>query len=281
MLFSQINPFIRYARYLKLSRSSHYDEVIAPDARLFYAVGGYGKIKVGHITYEMPPHALLIFHSGIPYHIEAPADFAEYIAINFDHTRAAAHLNIPIKPEPPTKFKESMRTDPCRFEDSEPLSEVLYVREITVIQKTLVRLLGEYTQQLLYYSEKCGYLLAECIAECLRCLQIGQVPGATESSHAVISYVQEHYAQALSNQSVAKTFGYHPKYISALIKRMTGMPLHRYVLHLRLMYAARMLENTGMSMGEVASAAGFCDVAYFSAYFKKHFGTPPSKYRMG
>ncbi|MBE6630580.1 MAG: helix-turn-helix transcriptional regulator [Ruminococcaceae bacterium] len=281
MLFSQINPFVRYARYLKLDRSSRYDEVIAPDARLFYAIGGYGKIKVGHMTYEMAPHALLLIHSGIPYHIETPLDFADYIAINFDHTRTAAHLNIPIKPESKVNFKESMRTDPRQFEDATPLSGVLYLREIDSIHKNLVRLLGEYTRQLLYHSEKCGHLLAECIADCLRCQQIGQAPNATESSHAVISYVQKHYAEEITNQIVAKAFGYHPNYISALIKRMTGMPLHRYVLHLRLMRAAGLLENTGMSVGEVALAAGFCDIAYFSAYFKKHFGTPPSKYRMG
>ena len=229
----------------------------------------------------MPPHALLLINSGIPYHIEAPADFADYIAINFDYTRAAEHLSTPIKPEVKKNFKENMRIAPCHFENDPLLSEVLYLREINGIQKKLVRLLDEYARRLLYHSEKCGHLLAECIADSLRYLQIGQAPGANENSHAIISYIQEHYTKEISNQSVAKTFGYHPNYISMLIKRMTGMPLHRYVLHLRLMYAARMLENTGMSVGEVASAAGFCDVAYFSAYFKKHFGTPPSKYRMG
>ena len=35
MLFSDVNPFIRYARYLKLDPNSSFDEVIAPDARLF------------------------------------------------------------------------------------------------------------------------------------------------------------------------------------------------------------------------------------------------------
>ena len=280
MLFSDINPFVRYARYLNLGNDSEYGEVIAPDARLFYALRGYGKIKVSNTKYDMAPHSLLLIHAGIPYHIEAPTESAEYIAINFDYTREAAHLSIPVKPEPTDAFKESMLIAPCDFEGAEDLSRVLYLKEISMIRKRLMSIVNEYTQQLLYHNEKCGHLLAACIAECLRVSQIGH--GAAEDAHSdrIISYIQQHYAEELTNQSIGKVFGYHPNYISFLVKRMTGMPLHRYVTHLRLMHAAGLLENTGMSVSEVALASGFCDIAYFSAYFKKHFGTPPSKYRM-
>jgi two-component system response regulator YesN len=62
---------------------------------------------------------------------------------------------------------------------------------------------------------------------------------------------------------------------------MTGMPLHRYVLHLRLMHAVNLIENTDLAVSEIADASGFYDVAYFSSYFKKHFGITPTKYKMG
>lgn len=281
MLFSDISPFVRYARHLKLSNESKYNEVIAPDARLFYTLQGYGKIKVDHTEYDMAPHSLLLIQAGIPYHIKAPAESAEYIAINFDYTRKAAHRSLPIKPEPTHTFRPDMLIDPCALEEAEALSQVLYLKEAGTIHQKLMSIVDEYTHQLLYHSEKCGHLLAVCIAECLRLSQIGH--GSADGTHSdrIISYIRLHYAEELTNLSIGKTFGYHPNYISSLVKRMTGMPLHRYITHLRLMHAAGLLENTGLSVSEVALASGFCDVAYFSAYFKKHFGTPPSQYRMG
>ena len=43
----------------------------------------------------------------------------------------------------------------------------------------------------------------------------------------------------------------------------------------------RTLGNTGLTVSEIADASGFYDVAYFSSYFKKHFGITPTKYKMG
>jgi len=72
MLFSEINPYIRYARYLNLTKDSVFDTVVALDARLFYVLDGYGKIKVKNCEYEMEPGSLIIINSGIPYRIYTP-----------------------------------------------------------------------------------------------------------------------------------------------------------------------------------------------------------------
>ena len=41
MLFSEINPYVRYARYLNLDKNSLFDEWVALDARLFYIINGF------------------------------------------------------------------------------------------------------------------------------------------------------------------------------------------------------------------------------------------------
>lgn len=185
MLFSQINPFVRYARCLNLNPNSEYGEVVALDARLFYALDGYGKIKVNDTEYDMTTHSLLLINSGLPYHIKAPENSVEYIAINFDHTREAIHLSAPIKPETKDKFKQSMLIAPCEFEKSKIPSGVLYIKEISTIRKRLMTIIDEYTQQLLYHSEKCGHLLAECIADSLRLSQMGHLSAEREASNRV------------------------------------------------------------------------------------------------
>ena len=89
MLFSQINPYIRYARILSLNKNSHYDNVIPVDARLFYTFSGYGKINVKNKEYEMSASSLIIINSGTPYKIITPENYVNYIAINFDYTQNA------------------------------------------------------------------------------------------------------------------------------------------------------------------------------------------------
>ena len=280
MLVSNIQPFVRYARNMHFDRSTDFFEVIARDARLFYVTGGCGKIKVMDKDYELCENSLLIINAGIHYCIETPKETVDYIVINFDYTRRCEHLTAPINPIKPESFDPQMLTDPCEFEDISALNETLLLKDISQIQKKLTKIVSEYTQKLLYHKEKSSHLLAECIFEALRYWQRRHISPEPSKTNGMIDYIQAHFTEALTNESMAKKFGYHKNYVSYLMKQMTGMPLHKYILHLRLMNAVRLLEDTDLSVSEISAASGFYDVAYFSSYFKTHFGVTPSKYKV-
>ena len=74
-------------------------------------------------------------------------------------------------------------------------------------------------------------------------------------------------------------FGFHKNYISAMIKEYTGMPLHRYLNRVRISHALDMLNDGDIPIGEIARLCGFCDIYYFSRYFKSAVGVSPSEYR--
>lgn len=279
MLFSEINPFIRYARYMDLNKKACYNEVIPLDARLFYAICGYGKIKVESIEYEMHPGSLLIINSGVPYQVIAPEDSVKYIVFNFDYTQKASSYRVPTEPVLKDSFKREMLIDYNTFEDAEMLSGVVYIKKIDLIHTRLTAIVREYMKKLLYHEQKSGHMLAECIADSMRFLKIGDLDFEKASSNRIISYIQNHYSENLTNHSIGKLFGYHPNYVSFLIKQITGMPIHQYIIRVRLINAVNLLENTALSINEIATACGFCDAAYFSGYFKKYFGITPSKYK--
>ena len=279
MIFSKLNPYIRYARYINLGVDACFDEVVPLDVRLFYTLSGYGKIKVKNTEYEMAPNSLLIINSGIPYRIMTPENSVDYIAINFDYTQKAASYNVPINPIKENMYKKEMLVDFNRIDDVTALSEVLYIKEIDTVQKKLNGIVREYMQKLLYHEQKSGHMLAECIVDSVRAMKIENVAIEKESSNQIISYIHNHYPENITNQLIGNLFGYHPNYVSSLIKRITGMPIHQYIIRVRLMNSVKYLENTTLSVSEIATACGFCDTAYFSGYFKKHFGITPSKYR--
>lgn len=279
MLFSEISPYIRYARELKLNQESLFSEVVPVDSRLFYATDGKGSIMVNGKTYEMLPGSLLIINSGTPYHIFTPGESARYLMLNFDYTRRAASLSLPIPPVPKAEFDSSLLVDFNTFDDMDILSDTLYIEKITVIEKKLSSIVNEYAKKLLYYEDKIGHIFAECLSDILRFKDAENAFYDNQSVGKILSYIHENYSSDLTNITLGKIFGYHPNYINQIVHRATGISLHKYVINVRMMNAVSLLENTTYSVGEIAQLCGFCDLPYFSQYFKRHFGIAPSKYR--
>lgn len=279
MLFSELSPYVRYARYMNLDEQSHFNEVIALDARLFYTVDGYGKIKVEDTEYEMFPHSLIIINSGISYHILPPEKHISFVAINFDFTQSANTHSIPIAPVLKNEFTNEWLIDHHTFKDVTALSRVLYIKQIPTVRKEMVNIIDEYTHRLIHYESKIGHMLALCIAESIRVFQTGVVSAENDVEVRILSYMHENLQRNVTNKAIGELFNYHPNYVSSLIKRLTGMPIHQYMIHIRLLKAANLLENTALSCGEIAAVCGFYDSAFFSKSFKSHFGISPSKYR--
>lgn len=66
-----------------------------------------------------------------------------------------------------------------------------------------------------------------------------------------------------------------------LFKESTGASPGNYISSIRIKKACELLENTDLSILNVAEQVGICDQNYFSRLFKKHMGVSPSEYRKG
>ena len=62
------------------------------------------------------------------------------------------------------------------------------------------------------------------------------------------------------------------------LKTLTGKAPQEFMRLIRLEQAAALLRK-GVPVLDVATRCGFPNSKYFSTVFKKHFGTPPSKYK--
>lgn len=93
------------------------------------------------------------------------------------------------------------------------------------------------------------------------------------------AYIEANYASDLTNQSVARMFGYHPYYINSLFVKFFHETFHGFIISTRLRVAKNMLLDSYLGIGEIARACGFGSDAYFSECFKKHFGIRPGEFR--
>ena len=69
------------------------------------------------------------------------------------------------------------------------------------------------------------------------------------------------------------------KYISRYFKEHFHITLSQYVTYLRLEHAKQMLQETDISVTEVAMQSGYQNISYFIRSFKKTYGVSPLKYR--
>ncbi|MBR1969798.1 MAG: helix-turn-helix domain-containing protein [Clostridia bacterium] len=274
MLISKLNPFIRYARFINLTNISAFENVISLDNRLFYACNGFGKIIVNGIEYEMNEGDLLIIRAGNPYHILTPPIKTTYIAINFDFTQQSAAQTKPVVPVAYTNFSKDLL-----IENTDIFSGVFYKKGVGTVYKKLSSIVKEYSEKKIYYEQKISCTLTECIIDSMRDAENNSSASENEAMTKLFSYLQANYNKPIDNRTIGDYLGYHPNYISFLTKKITGLSLHQYLLNLRLTNALSLLENTALSIEEIAFCCGFFNSAHFSKCFKKRFSTPPSKCR--
>ncbi len=95
---------------------------------------------------------------------------------------------------------------------------------------------------------------------------------------AVTRYIQESYASA-SLREAAEIAHVSPNYLCKLFKDKTGCNFHSYVINARLSQAKRLLENTDMSVEDVAERVGYTEGKNFIRVFKKMLGITPKEYK--
>ena len=92
----------------------------------------------------------------------------------------------------------------------------------------------------------------------------------------VEQYIELHYAEPLSIDSLAELFRLSPNYLNKIFSKYLGMGIHAYLLNYRLKIAVKLLRDNNLMVKEVAYRVGFSDPLYFSRLYKKRFGSSPS-----
>ena len=107
------------------------------------------------------------------------------------------------------------------------------------------------------------------------------VPTKGDLIETAQQYIDEHYLESLSLESVAAAVHVNKNYLSDLFSKRMGMTLTDYRNKLRLDYAKRLLlsRQEESSINDVALDSGFESNSQFSKVFKRATGMSPQQYR--
>lgn len=93
-----------------------------------------------------------------------------------------------------------------------------------------------------------------------------------------VSFINEHYMEDISLDTVARSIGVSAAYLSRLFSEEYGCTLTDYLKKTRIEISKKMLGEKDIRVNEVYDAVGFKNYSYFFKVFKEYTGMTPLEY---
>ena len=104
-------------------------------------------------------------------------------------------------------------------------------------------------------------------------------PPASHQCAAIRHYIDTHYKEALSLDDLARETHINKFYLAHTMKEEYGMSPINYLISRRIEESRYLLQETNMSMSQIARVLGFSSASYFSQSFRRAEGISPIEYR--
>jgi AraC-like DNA-binding protein len=94
-----------------------------------------------------------------------------------------------------------------------------------------------------------------------------------------IEFVETNLANSISSSDISAATGLTRMHFAAQFKAATGLRPHEYLLRRRVERAQEMLQQTAMSVVDIALSVGFQSQSHFTVVFNRFVGRPPHAWR--
>ena len=271
MDYISFNPVIRsVSLYEKINKT---DECVAYDSRVIYMITGdltasVGGEKLGHVG----PGQLIYIPAGTPYKLKSK--YLRAVVVTFDFISEGYGTLERIPPVAAAEFDASL----ChRAGIDSPFDKYLLLEDMESERDTFIKMSDIFTSAEGTYRARVSAMFKLIMLKIHETVDEHALPARMVEEFD--GYIRENCSDEISNTEIGAIFGYHPFYVSKVLKDRKGMTLRQYIIAYRLKLAKRMLELSDKSAAEIAEACGFTDASYFAKTFKSAFGETPKEYR--
>lgn len=271
MQLDRLNPFVRTAALREQGLSC--DLHTTPDAVLLFSLSGDLTIeRKGEKKQHLTPGNLLYLPAGSCF--KAKSKYFRAVVLHFD---LIAEPNVPMEPLPPLSAEDADMSAVRLTEDAAPFDIPLYIEDMSSERDAFLRIANLFVSAIGDYRATASALLKLQLLRTAEITDENALP--TRMVEAMDEYIREHCGEELSNTELGAIFGYHPFYISQMLKKKAGITLHQYIIAYRLKAARALLENTEKTVIDIAAQTGFTDASYFTKMFKASYGMTPKEFR--
>ena len=273
MDFTRLNPIIRsVSLYEKINRT---EECIGYDCRVIYIVSGemtatVGGEKLGHLS----PGNLLYIPAGVSYKLKSK--YIRAVVVTFDPFDKNPLPDSRLSPALATEFDAAL----CHNEGIEGImAKQILLSDMEMERDNFIRMANIFTSAEGHYKAQISAMFKLILLKLFETADENALPARMVEE--LDNYIRENVSDEISNTEIGAIFGYHPFYVSKMLKDRKGQTLRQYIISYRLKQAKRLLELTDKSAAEIAEECGFTDASYFAKIFKSAFGVTPKEYRNG
>lgn len=102
---------------------------------------------------------------------------------------------------------------------------------------------------------------------------------ARERVAASVQSLRREWSRSYRLEELATHAGMSVTHYCAHFRTLTGFAPIDFLIRLRVSHACRLLDTTGLQIGDIAAAVGYPDPYYFTRCFRRVMGTSPQGYR--
>ncbi|HEY5585624.1 MAG TPA: AraC family transcriptional regulator [Ruminiclostridium sp.] len=162
--------------------------------------------------------------------------------------------------------------------------ELMNFKEIKTLDNLINDIYAAAPSKSLLMGYKCSEKLYSLLIELRRQkMKEEQASGVSKLKQLepVIAFIDTNYSKSPTIEDMAETINASPQYLCRLFNKTFRMRPFVYMTLLRMQKAKELLiQDTALSIKDVAEASGYNDTSYFCSIFKKHEAVTPSEFRM-
>ncbi len=264
MSLEALNPKIHSARLYE--RVARVDECRCYDSRVIYLISGELSVSISGEQYRLAPGAVIYLPAGTTYKLKSKYLRAAVISFSLSD-------DCDLPPVSPADFDESRLSSASIPQ----LDRVLYLSDMESERDNFISMCDIFTSGGGEYLATISARLKLILIKLSETLDENALPPFI--ALGLDSYIRENCSDEISGTEIGAIFGYHPYYISSMLKERRGLTVKQYVTAYRLKLAKAMLAYTAISISDVAERTGFADSSYFAKIFKASEGISPKDYR--
>jgi AraC-like DNA-binding protein len=175
--------------------------------------------------------------------------------------------------------------DPAKYTDNIDFTDMPDFNKLIVIKKMpdseiksreLYRLYNDNSR---YSRMRLNARCAEFIADAAEYVSVLKQNPSRLTAKTIVSYINGHYNEGLTCHAIAEHFSYHPNYVNRIVRDLTGLSLHDYIVAVKIQHANQLLLETDMTITDIAYYLAFHDSSHFSSVYFAQTGMKPSDRR--
>ena len=237
---------------------------------LVYIISGQTRVGINNKLFTLNQGDFLIIQSGEAHYFETDENTKTFIVFQFGLSMIESLMEI---------YRYRRISNPYfSSKDLENHPRIL---------STIDSIVKEFDQQSLGYQTMIISELSSLMVYLLRHMELTDynMKETTQNQltiskiYQVMDYLDNHYQEDLSVESIAEYFNYSRYHFVRFFKKMTGLTIHAYVKNKRIQLAKKMMIETQESITRIGYEVGYKQVKSFSQAFKEITGQSPTSYR--